>query len=638
MKNVVIGTAGHIDHGKTTLIKALTGIETDTTREEKQRGLSINLGFAYIDLENGERVGIVDVPGHEKFIKNMLAGAAGIDLALLVIDVNEGIMPQTKEHVAVLSLLGVDDFIIVLTKVASVDADLKELVYEDIREQFKGSKLENSPIVETDAVAGIGIDELKALIQDRVDHIQRKAEDLPGRLNVDRAFSVKGFGTVVTGTLIDGAIEVGDEMTIYPAGIPTRIRTIQIHEQDQKIAHAGNRTALNLTKVDLDQVGRGDVLSAAPLEASYMIDAKVRCLKEASQPMELWDRVHVHIGTREVIGRLVPIGVERIMPGEEAFIQLRLEEQIAVKKGDRFILRNFSPVVTIGGGEVLDATPKKHKRFNQEVIESLEVMETGSTVDVLLDFLANRSAGFTSVKEMSDYLGEEMKAVEGYVAELVEGGHLLKFGQFYMAKSTYDQLAEKMIQLLETYHKERNMDAGMALEEFRSNFSKLPAKELNAIIQSLVDAEKLEIDGDLIKLAGYQIAISPQQAKAYEAITQQLAENPFAPLTFEEVVGKDKVKREVYLQMRKNNEFYRLDKQTEIRTVYYNEALDRLAEFCQDHGVIELADFRNLLGTSRKYALLILDNFDKRGITKRVEDHRVLNPKYAESIEEAKLS
>ena len=202
MKNVVIGTAGHIDHGKTTLIKALTGIETDTTREEKQRGLSINLGFAYIDLENGERVGIVDVPGHEKFIKNMLAGAAGIDLALLVIDVNEGIMPQTKEHVAVLSLLGVDDFIIVLTKVASVDADLKELVYEDIREQFKGSKLENSPIVETDAVAGIGIDELKALIQDRVDHIQRKAEDLPGRLNVDRAFSVKGFGTVVTLSLI----------------------------------------------------------------------------------------------------------------------------------------------------------------------------------------------------------------------------------------------------------------------------------------------------------------------------------------------------------------------------------------------------------------------------------------------------
>ncbi|MGX7108107.1 selenocysteine-specific translation elongation factor [Facklamia miroungae] len=635
MKNVVLGTAGHIDHGKTTLIKALTGIETDTSKEEKQRGLSINLGFAYIDLNNGERVGIVDVPGHEKFIKNMLAGAAGIDLVMLVIDVNEGIMPQTKEHVSVLNLLGIEDFIIVLTKVADVDEDLKLLVYEDIREQFEGTPLEKAPIIETDAMTGIGIEDLKALLVQKVENIQRNNESLPARLNVDRAFSVKGFGTVVTGTLIDGSIKVGDDLTIYPAGIPTRIRTIQIHEQDQEIAHAGNRTALNLTKVDLDQIGRGDVLSAAPLESSYMLDTKVQCLKDANQAMELWDRVHVHIGTREVIGRLVPLGIEKVQPGQTAFMQIRLEEQIAVKKGDRFILRNYSPVTTIGGGEVLDPTPKKHKRYNQDVIDSLEVLESGTMSDVLLDFLANRSAGFTSIKEMADYLNEEMRTIEGYVKEMVDAGDLIKFGQFYMAKVSFEAIQREMEEMLKEFHRINNMIAGMSLEEFRSRFNKITPKELNAIIQSIVSQGQFVIEGDLIRLASHSIAISPAQAKARKAIEEKLAENPFAPPLFEEVVGKDKTMREVYMLMRKQNEFYRLDKQTEIHISYYNEALRRLKDFFQDKDTIALADFRNLLGTSRKYALLLLEDFDKRGITKRDGDVRVINPKYLQKIEEA---
>lgn len=637
MKNVVLGTAGHIDHGKTTLIKALTGIETDTTKEEKQRGLSINLGFAYLDLPDGERVGIVDVPGHEKFIKNMLAGSAGIDLVLLVIDVNEGIMPQTKEHVDVLTLLGIEDYVIALSKVSGVDQELKELVYEDIREQFADTPLAQAPIVETDAVAKIGLDELKDILVEKIGGIQQDNEQLPARLNVDRSFSVKGFGTVVTGTLIDGSIEVGDDLTIYPAGIATRVRTIQIHEQDQSVAYAGNRTALNLTKVDLEQVSRGDVLSAAPLEASYMIDAKVMCLKSASQPMELWDRVHLHIGTREVIGRLVPLGVEVLQPGETAFMQIRLEEEVAVKKGDRFILRNFSPVITIGGGEVLDAKPHKHKRFNQDVIDSLEVMESGSMADVLLDFLIHRSTGFTSIKEMSDYLGEEMKTVEGYVKEMVAEGQLMKFGQFYLAKDSFDKISKEMVTLLEKFHEKHNMVAGMSLEEFRSRFSKVAPKELNAIISTLEEDQQLVIDGDIIHLAGHSIQISPAQAKARQSIEAQLAQAPFAPPSFEEVVGKDAVKREVYLLMRKENEFYRLDKQTEIHIKYYNQALEVLAKFCQEHGEIALADFRTLLGTSRKYTLMLLEDFDKRGITTRKEDVRVMNPKYLNNIEEVQL-
>lgn len=637
MKNIVLGTAGHIDHGKTTLIKALTGIETDTTQEEKKRGLSINLGFAYLDLPNGERVGIVDVPGHEKFIKNMLAGAAGIDLVMLVIDINEGIMPQTREHVDVLNLLGIEDFIIVLTKVEGADEDLKLIVFEDIKEQFLGTALEHAPIIETDAIAGLGIEELKTLLEEKIASIKDTSEDLPARLNVDRAFSVKGFGTVVTGTLIDGSIKVGDELTIYPKDIKTRVRTIQIHEEDKDTADAGNRTALNLTKIDLDDIGRGDVLSASTLESSYMIDAKVSCLSSAEQPMELWDRVHLHIGTREVIGRLVPLGKEKILPGETAFMQIRLEEEVAVKKGDRFILRNFSPVVTIGGGEVLDANPPKHKRFNQDVLESLTVMESGTAAEVLLDFLENRTAGFSSIKEMADYLGEDMKTVESYVKEMVAEGSLLKFGQFYMAKASFENIADKMKALLEAYHQENNMEAGMSLEEFRSRFNKVPPKELNAIIQTLVEKGEFVIEGEIIRMSDYTIAISPAQAKAKEEIDTHIKEAAWSPLTFEEIVGKDKTKREVYMQMRKNNEFYRLDKQVELHQTLYNEALNRLAAFCQQHGEIALADFRNLLDTSRKYALLLLDDFDQRGITQRVEDTRVMNPKYLNHIEEAHI-
>lgn len=635
MKHVVVGTAGHIDHGKTTLIKALTGIETDTTQEEKQRGLSINLGFAYLDLPNGQRVGVVDVPGHEKFIKNMLAGVAGIDIVMLVIDVNEGIMPQTQEHVAVLELLGVEDFIIVLTKVSGADQDLKDLVYEDIQEQFAGTALENAPIIETDAIAGIGLDEVKEELQNRIQAIQERQDDLPARLNVDRAFSVKGFGTVVTGTLIDGKIKVGDELYIYPSGEKTRIRTIQIHEQDQQEANAGNRTAINLTKVDLNQIGRGDVLSASALEPSYMLDAKVTCLKQAYQPMELWDRVHVHIGTREVIGRLVPLGQEKIMPGETAFMQIRLEDKIAVKKGDRFILRNFSPVITIGGGEVLDANPVKHKRFNDQVIDSLKVMETGSLADLLLDFLEHRSTGFSSVKEISDYLSEDMKAIDKQVEELVAEGKILKFGQFYMAASSFNAVAESMVETLEAYHQTNNMIKGMPLEEFRSRFSKIAPKELNAIIQSLVHQNKLVIEDDIIRLAEYSIAISPAQAKAQDEIMKTLEEAAYSPIPFEEVVGKDKVKREVYMLMRKQNNLYRLDKQVELHKDLYNKALKLLADFYQQEGQITLADFRNLLNTSRKYALLLLDDFDRRGITERVDDARVLTPAYRDKIEEA---
>lgn len=618
-----MGTAGHIDHGKTTLIKALTGIETDTTDEEKKRGLSINLGFAYMDLANGERLGIVDVPGHERFIKNMVAGVSGIDFALLVIDVNEGIMQQTREHIDILTLLGLKDFIIVLSKVDGVDPDLLEIVKEDIHEQFQGTVLEEAPIVETDAVTGYGIEELKALITEKCEHLENNDLDLPARMNVDRAFSVKGFGTVVTGTLIEGRIQVGDELTVYPSGLKTKVRTIQIHEEDQEFAQAGNRTALNLTKLSLDDISRGDVLSAGPLELSWMLDVKLKCLEDAEQSIELWDRVHLNIGTREVLARIVPLGVGAILPGEEAFVQLRLEEQLTVKKDDRFIIRSYSPVYTIGGGIVLDPNPKKHKRFNEEVIESLKIKEEGDTADILMDFMKHRAHGLTTVKEMSDYLNLPLASCQEIVGGLLDDGQLLAFGHFYMAVDRYEELANEMCDKLKQYHEKESLRRGMPVEEFRSQFNKLSAKELDTITKQLEKDGRIKVEDDIIRLADFEIQLTAEEEKIKEEILKVLQESAMAPPEVEELTHQDPTYQNV-LNMLVGDQVFQLDRYTYLDRTIYDKAVDQIIAFIRKNGSISLAECRDLFQTSRKYALKLLEHLDKAGVTKRQDDVRVL--------------
>lgn len=321
MENIIIGTAGHVDHGKTTLIRALTGIETDTTKEEKERGMSINIGFAYFDLPSGRRAGMVDVPGHEKFIKNMMAGLAGLNLVLLVIDASEGIMPQTNEHIDILQLLGINGYIIVLTKIDQVDGELLELVEEDIKEQFLKTHLEQIALIKVDSVSGAGLQELKRKIDEVSHFIEQKNALLPARLHVDRVFSVKGFGTVVTGTLIEGKIKLNDELMSYPTGLLTKVRTIQVHGEKVTEASAGQRTALNLANVKLSEIKRGDTLSEPHvMESSWMLDVKVKVLPHAP-PIELWDRLRLHIRTHEVLCRAVPLGNEEITPSEEGFLQ-----------------------------------------------------------------------------------------------------------------------------------------------------------------------------------------------------------------------------------------------------------------------------------------------------------------------------
>ena len=334
MKNIIIGTAGHIDHGKTSLIKALTGRDTDTLKEEKQRGISINLGFTYFDLPSNKRAGIVDVPGHEKFIKNMLAGSSGIDIVLLVVACDEGVMPQTIEHLDILNFLDIKNGIIVLTKCQKVDEDFKELVKEDIRERLEGTFLDNVDIIEVDSISGYGIDKLINKIDDISNAIESKNEDSPSRLNIDRVFSVKGFGTIITGTLLEGKIKINDELLIYPKGIKAKIRGIQVHGENVEVAYAGQRTAINISNVKVEEIERGDVLADInSLEESKMLDVKISLVKHTSRELKHWDRLKLYHGTKETLCRAVPLDKDYIKKNESAYVQLRLEEGIVVKKG-----------------------------------------------------------------------------------------------------------------------------------------------------------------------------------------------------------------------------------------------------------------------------------------------------------------
>ncbi|MGX7204990.1 selenocysteine-specific translation elongation factor [Enterococcus pingfangensis] len=624
MANIVIGTAGHIDHGKTTLIKALTGIETDTTSEEKKRGMSINLGFAYLDLPNNQRVGIVDVPGHEKFIKNMVAGLPGINLVLLVIDAAEGIMPQTKEHIDILTLLGIRDFLIVLTKVDTVDSDLKELVIEDIRDQLADTPLAEADLIETDAVTGTGIKELLEKIQAHSEEVPERSGSGLARLNVDRVFSVKGFGTVVTGTLLDGTITSGADLYLYPSEKKTRVRNIQVHETDVKSAQPGQRTALNLANIATEEIQRGDVLSVSEkLEDTWMLDVKITCLPDADGGIGLWDRVRLLIGTREVMARTVPLGVDWIGPGEEGFLQLRLEEQVAVKERDRFILRSYSPMQTIAGGEVLDAAPHKHRRFKVEILESLKAKEEGSLDELITDFMINKKQPFTKEKVLLEYLGVAEEELQPVLTELAAEKRVIETSVGYLARASYQKLTDQATEILSAYHKQYRLRFGMPLEEFRSRMrGVLAEKEISALI-ALLKKDVVKEANDKVALLDFEVTFNKYQQAAKEKIEQTLAKNGYTPIKKEELFDIDKNAAEV-LEALNGDSVVFLTHEYVLLGEIFAQAVKLVQEYVAEHGQMTLGDFRDLTNSSRKSSMLILEYMDKQEITKRVENYRVL--------------
>ncbi|WP_293985992.1 selenocysteine-specific translation elongation factor [uncultured Megasphaera sp.] len=626
MRHIVIGTAGHVDHGKTTLVRALTGIETDTTAEEKKRGLTINLGFAWLDLPDGTRAGIVDVPGHEKFIKNMVAGLPGLNLVLLVIDANEGVMPQTKEHFDILTLLGVREFIVVVTKADTVSEELLDLALKDIREHLAQTPAAGAPIVVTDALSGRGLDDLVRQIQESAANLPSETADGDGRLNVDRSFSLKGFGTIVTGTLIDGPMLSSRDVWLYPGGRRLRIRNIQVHEEDVLRAEPPQRTALNLAGIACSEIRRGDVLCTAPdLTATRMLDVKVTCLADAA-PLVHWQRMRLLIGTREVMVRIVPLGAEQIAPGTEGFLQLRLEaDELYVRAGDRFILRTYSPMHTVAGGEILDAHPKKHRRFKADVVEGLKARDAGLIDEVTADYLRLRQVPFTQAQVIAKAVDLPLEKVEAALEHLRSRGIVRRTRQGYIHSQAYKAWQAKVLQLLRAYHQAKPLQPGMPQAEFCRRLG-LNEDDGTALLHLLMAGSVCRLSRQCVAAKEFRIAFSPAQRKLQSLIEKTLDRSGFVPTEAASLRSLGKEGPAVVDALNGKSLVF-LSPEFVLSKRYFTQAARLAYELLQDGQALRLGQFRDALHINRSQALLILEYMDRCGLTRRVGDGRLAGPK-----------
>lgn len=626
MKNVIIGTAGHIDHGKTTLIKALTGRETDTLAEEKKRGISINLGFTYFDLPSNKRAGIVDVPGHEKFIKNMLAGASGLDMVLLVVAADEGVMPQTVEHMDILTFLNIKKGMIVLTKSDTVEEDFRELVKEDIREKVKGTFLEDAEIIEVDSISKKGLDNLINKIDKMTDEIEDKNLETPARLNIDRVFSIKGFGTVVTGTLIEGKISIDDDLVIYPKELKTKIRSIQVHGEGVETAYAGQRTAINISNVKVEEINRGDVLASPhSLEEAMMLDVRLSVVKHTDAGLKHWDRLRLYHGTREILCRAVPLEVEEIMPGESGLVQLRLEESIVAKKGDKFVVRRYSPMETIGGGIVIDTNPRKHKRFDTNIIEALKIKEKGELSDILEAYLKNNSRNYPNIKEIMSYSGESEDNIKKSLEKLIGQDKVICINNMYMHINQYNTLKEKAESELQAYHKKFRLRDGMLKEEVRSKVeSKFKTRDFDVLLDLFINNDLIKVNGNFVSLKKFNVIFNEKQTKIKNEIEKILNNAGLNNIYAIEDITNNKKEYEEVLESLIGNTVVRIEDSYLMSSKVYNDAKEKLIKYLEENKEITLGDYRDLVNSSRKNCMIILEDFDRNKITKRVENKRVL--------------
>lgn len=626
MKNVILGTAGHIDHGKTTLIKALTGRETDNLKEEKQRGISINLGFTYFDLPSKKRVGIVDVPGHEKFIKNMLAGACGIDIVLLVIAADEGVMPQTIEHLDILNYLDVKKGIIVLTKCDLVDEEFIELVKDDVREKTKGLFIEGAPIVEVNSVSRRGLDELVQKIDEISEDIEEKKTDAPSRMSIDRVFSLKGFGTIVTGTLIEGKISVDDEMTIYPSEKKVKVRNLQVHGCDVKTAYAGQRTAINLSNIKVSEIQRGDVIAqTGSVEESMMIDVNISLVEHCKKSLKHWDRIRIFHGTKQILCRIVPLNEDEIQYGESGYAQLRLEEKIVAKKGDRFIIRSYSPMDTIGGGVIIDTAPKKHKIYDESVIEALKIKEKGELKDILEEYLKLNLSNYITLKELVSYTGEKEEYVKEGLNALIDENKVFCINKYYLHISHYQKLKERVIDILTKYHKQYRLRNGILKEELRSKVdNSLKVKDMDVILNKMVEEKDIKVQDNLVSNYDFEVKFNQKQLSIKKEIEDKSRKNGLNSLmTKDDICNKNKFYEEV-LEALTGETIQKLDDAYYIDKKVYENVKKDLLEYLNKNKEITVAQFRDITKSNRKISIVMLEHFDRNRITKRVEDKRIL--------------
>lgn len=622
MKNIIIGTAGHVDHGKTRLIKALSGIDTDRLEEEKKRGITIELGFAHIPNDAGYNIGVIDVPGHEKFIKNMLAGIGGIDFVLFVVAADEGIMPQTREHFEILQALGIDDGIIAITKTDMVDEEWLELVQEDIRDYVEGSFLEGKPMIPVSAKSGANIDLLKEEIIRKCDRESKRIEAPEMfRLPVDRVFTKSGFGTVVTGTLMDGTCSLNDEVHVFPEETPAKIRGIQTYGNDVNQAVAGQRTAINLSGVRKEDIRRGDVIAAkSAVSVTGMLDVKLKIFDSSERMVLNNSRVHLYCGSKEVLTKVILMDRDALSAGEEAYVQFRLEEPIAVRRGDRFIIRFYSPIITIGGGQILDAVPEKHKRNRENVLEGFRTLESGNVSDIFV--LKTGGHKFYSKELLLQELGMLPETGNREIERCIEAGKLVELEDgTILAASKFQMMTDRLIQLLQEYHESNPLAEGMPKQELQSRLRDTwhiqEDKIILGAVHRLMDLGTLMDCGKTVSMQGFEAVLTPEQEKLKERIAGMYKDAGIEIPKNDEIYALDSDKRvinAIFDRLYKEGVLVKVDPSYNISQEGWNRVV-AAARTAGAEGSFVLADFRDTLNTSRKYASVYLAALDRTGIT-----------------------
>ena len=636
MKRIIVGTAGHIDHGKTALVRALTGVDADRLKEEKERGITIDIGFA--DLTVGDtHFGFVDVPGHERFVKNMLAGAHGIDLVMLVVAADESLMPQTREHFDICRLLEIKSGLVVMTKADLADDEFIELVEAEITDYVAGSFLAGAPIIRVSSKTGQGIEELKKTLLQLAAKASLRDENAVARLPIDRVFTIKGFGTVVTGTLIAGHIKTGDELEILPSkNQRSRVRGLQVHSKSTNEAKAGERTAVNLQGLDVDELTRGQVLApAGRLLTSHLLDVSLQLLKTAPKPLRSRSRMRLHHGTAEVLARVILLGQPELLPGQKAFAQLRLETPLLTFPGDRFIVRSYSPAVTIGGGAIIDALPNKHRlREAGKIVAQLEALQNAEEVErIALLVEMSGEQGMTS-SALAARSGATDDTIKKAVEQNTKNRRLIIASanpMWLLARAPFEALAKKVRELLKSFHQKAPLESGLAREEVREKiFAKLPAEIFRAVIAGLAERNEVVAEKELLRLATHRIALSSEEQAAKDHLAEVYLQAGLQPISLEEALkqaapqfGIDAARAQRFAQMLINGGD--LVKVGEL--VFHRQSLENLKSNLQKYKAeqgtkIDVSIFKDLTGVSRKFAIPLLEYLDRQRVTRRVGESR----------------
>lgn len=628
MKHIIIGTAGHVDHGKTCLTKALTGVDTDRLKEEQKRGITIEIGFAKLVLPNGQTASIIDVPGHEKFIRNMLTGASGMDVVLLVVAADEGVMPQTREHLGILSLLGVKSGIIVVTKADMVEEEWLDAIMEETRENVEGTFLEAAPMLAVSAYTGQGLDELKAAIVELVDGATEKNRDKPMRLPVDRVFVKDGFGAVVTGTLTEGAVSVGDEVSLYPRELKARVRGVQNHDSPEERAVAGMRVALNLAGLG-KTVRRGDTVAApGSLTLTRQADVRLEMLKDAPYLVKNGSRHHLYHGTRELLCTVRLLDADSVGSGEAAFAQLRFSEDLAVKNADSFIIRFFSPTVTVGGGVILDASAKTHKRADlPAVLSGLKARASGSGRKLVLELIRSAGSVMPDERELTRSSALSPDEIRGILGALEEDGEIVKINGRYIDGGTLGSVWERAEKLLGDYHRRFPLEDGMNLNELRVKLG-LGGDTTDSILNHFAANKGLRLRDGIAALPDFKPVFSPERERIRGKLEEIYMDAGLQPSGSDEVeasFGKEAgLCREVARKLRADGVLTALSPAITVHSEHYKRAESALYKMFDDNRELTLGSFRDEMGISRKYALALLEYWDGRAVTRKVGDVRVL--------------